>query len=259
MPDPKQFKFNQVDFELPHELRYTEITSNLYATPVKAIQSHEERVCQCEKKDGCKDMCINRLVNIECSPGSCPCKDMCKNRMIQQQKIPQLETFTTENKGLGVRAKVFFEKDAFLVQYTGEVIKISEFKKRMKTRNNGEHFYGIQLGDLILDAAKMGNISRFINHSCYPNAEAQKWTVNGLTCIGLFALRDIQPGEEVTFYYHFESYGDPQKCFCGAQNCQGVIGKTLQNSSIESSVSLACRYLHKKTPKTKFSNLTPLP
>lgn len=34
-----------------------------------------------------------------------------------------------------------------------------------------------------------------MNHSCQPNCETQKWTVNGDTRVGLFAVCDIPAGE----------------------------------------------------------------
>lgn len=71
-----------------------------------------------------------------------------------------------------------------------------------------------------------GNISRFINHSCEPNAETQKWTVNGELRIGFFCLKKINPGEEITFDYQFQRYGrEAQRCFCESENCRGWIGE----------------------------------
>jgi hypothetical protein len=32
-----------------------------------------------------------------------------------------------------------------------------------------------------------------MNHSCEPNCQTEKWMVNGLDRIGLFALHDIEP------------------------------------------------------------------
>ena len=67
---------------------------------------------------------------------------------------------------------------------------------------------------------------RDVNHSCDPNSETQKWTVNGDTRIGLFALKDLPAGSELTFNYQFESMGEVKKlCLCGTQNCSGYIGE----------------------------------
>lgn len=49
----------------------------------------------------------------------------------------------------------------------------------------------------ILDATLKGNKSRFLNHSCDPNCEIQKWWVNGLWRVGIFAIRDLEVDEEV--------------------------------------------------------------
>ena len=48
--------------------------------------------------------------------------------------------------------------------------------------------------DRIIDAGPKGNYSRFMNHSCQPNCETQKWTVNGDTRVGLFAVCHIPAG-----------------------------------------------------------------
>lgn len=34
-----------------------------------------------------------------------------------------------------------------------------------------------------------------MNHSCQPNCETQKWTVNGDTRVGLFATCDVPAGK----------------------------------------------------------------
>ena len=46
----------------------------------------------------------------------------------------------------------------------------------------------------VIDAGPKGNLARFMNHSCDPNVETQKWDVNGDIRIGLFALTDIPAG-----------------------------------------------------------------
>lgn len=58
--------------------------------------------------------------------------------------------------------------------------------------------------DRIIDAGPKGNYSRFMNHSCQPNCETQKWTVNGDTRVGLFAVCDIPVGEAELPVPHFD-------------------------------------------------------
>lgn len=57
-----------------------------------------------------------------------------------------------------------------------------------------------------------GALGRFINHSCDPNCETQKWLVHGELAIGLFATKDIPADTELTFDYNFERYGDKVSC-----------------------------------------------
>ena len=41
----------------------------------------------------------------------------------------------------------------------------------------------------------------------------------------MFALRDIEPGEELTFNYNLACDGETRKpCLCKAPNCSGFIG-----------------------------------
>jgi len=63
------------------------------------------------------------------------------------------------------------------MEYVGEVVDPKEFERRVKSyaKNDVKHFYFMALrGDTIIDATMRGNISRFINHSCDPNAVTAK-------------------------------------------------------------------------------------
>ena len=70
-----------------------------------------------------------------------------------------------------------FCRDEFVMEYVGEVLDAKQFRKRAKkfAKDDVQHFYFMALsGELCIDASHKGNISRFINHSCDPNAETQK-------------------------------------------------------------------------------------
>lgn len=91
------------------------------------------------------------------------------------------------------------------------------------------NFYLCEINrDMVIDATYKGNKSRYINHSCCPNTEMQKWwgrylfldyghicflfgshptfpfrTIDGETRIGIFATRDIRKGEHLTYDYQY--------------------------------------------------------
>lgn len=58
-----------------------------------------------------------------------------------------------------------------------------------------------------------------------PNCEARKWTVLGEIRVGVFASKDINDGEELTWDYNFEWFGGEKvECKCGAESCVGFLG-----------------------------------
>jgi len=79
----------------------------------------------------------------------------------------------------------------------------------------------------IVDATERGNLARFLNHSCDPNMQVEKWYVNRVPRLGMWAKRQIMPGEELSYNYSVKWNGDPdvaQRCYCGAHNCTGYLG-----------------------------------
>ncbi|XP_015685997.1 histone-lysine N-methyltransferase NSD3-like, partial [Protobothrops mucrosquamatus] len=116
----------------------------------------------------------------------------------------------------------------FVNEYVGELIDEEECRLRIKRahENNVTNFYMLTVTkDRIIDAGPKGNYSRFMNHSCNPNCETQKWTVNGDVRVGLFALGDIPTGMELTFNYNLDCLGNGRtECHCGAENCSGFLG-----------------------------------
>lgn len=103
--------------------------------------------------------------------------------------------------------------------------------------NDITHFYMLTIDkDRIIDAGPKGNYSRFMNHSCQPNCETLKWTVNGDTRVGLFAVCDIPAGTELTFNYNLDCLGNEKTvCRCGASNCSGFLGDRPKTSAALSS------------------------
>lgn len=65
-----------------------------------------------------------------------------------------------------------------MIEYVGEVIDPDEMADRMERYSNDpkhkHHYFMALKNGAVIDATTRGNISRFINHSCDPNADTQK-------------------------------------------------------------------------------------
>lgn len=223
-------KAKQVDFVLPlaflpvekDDCNYKKICKNVYAGSVKLALKHASQ-CTCKIDDACGDNCINRFVFTECNSATCPCKENCRNRTIQKNDAAAIERFRPINKGWGVRANELIPKGKYILEYTGEVVNAKECRK------NDNNFYCLNLGGgLLIDAHRMGNECRYVNHSCRPNSAMQKWYVNGLPRMALFAIEDIRAGGEISYDYGFLPYNGAQVCNCGEVNCRGfIVSKSL--------------------------------
>ena len=205
------------------------ITENQYLCKKEINKESKNMQCECSlwRRDNCGDDCLNRVLYIECGK-SCNFESNCSNKRFQNNQYADVEVFKTEWKGVGLRARSYIPKDTFIIEYVGEVIDTRLFEDRAKQydKDQVQHFYFMALSeDQVVDATCKGNISRFINHSCDPNAETQKWTVNGELRVGFFTTRSIQSGEEVSYDYKYERYGNvAQKCYCGTSRCRGWLG-----------------------------------
>jgi SET domain-containing protein len=65
--------------------------------------------------------------------------------------------------------------------------------------------------------------TRWINHSCSPNAEVQTDVDDqGTVSARIVALREIAPGEEISYDYEF-SVEHAIPCHCASPQCRGMI------------------------------------
>ncbi|XP_020250448.1 histone-lysine N-methyltransferase ASHH3-like isoform X2 [Asparagus officinalis] len=158
---------------------------------------------------------------------SCKCGDLCANKPFQHRPAKKMKLVKTEKCGLGLIAEEDIRRGDFVIEYVGEVIDDKTCEERLwKMRHCGEtNFYLCEINrDMVIDATYKGNKSRFINHSCQPNTEMQKWSIDGETRIGIFASRDIRKGEELTYDYKFVQFGADQDCYCGTEGCRQKLG-----------------------------------
>jgi uncharacterized protein len=130
--------------------------------------------------------------------------------------------------GKGAFATVRIRKGQRIIEYVGERITHKEADRRYDdTAMAQHHTFLFSIDDThVIDAAVNGNDARFINHACDPNCEA----VDEDGHIFIEAIKNIQPGTELTYDYQFErdDADDPEvealyPCRCGSTKCRGTI------------------------------------
>ena len=131
--------------------------------------------------------------------------------------------------GNGVFAVRRIRKGQRVVEYIGKRITQAT-ADRLYGNNGNKHHHTLLFAidnKVVIDAGQGGGPARFINHSCEPNCEA----VNEDGRIFIEAIRNIQPGVELTYDYQFEAEETPEEAFelypcrCGSPTCRKTIVK----------------------------------
>lgn len=138
-----------------------------------------------------------------------------------------LEIISTKGCGYGLRSLRFINRNEIIIEYLGELIDENLLWKKVVSKNQDEIRYVMKLRkDYYIDSRYYGNKARFINHSCNPNSEVQVWTTDDRFRGFIVAIRDILPGEEISYDYKFSFFKKNSflKCMCGEENCRGTMG-----------------------------------
>lgn len=184
---------------------------------------------------------ISNMVINECGT-DCKCPANCRNRVSQAGIKFRLEVFKTKNRGWGLRSWDPIRSGAFICEFAGDVIKTTDGDFENENDNYifdaSRYYEPLELVNnsmgapkapfpLVISAKNNGNVSRFMNHSCFPNVYWQpvlrESNNNVFLHIAFFAIRHIPPLQELVY-----DYGVPAKvgtgkkrCFCGSMKCKG--------------------------------------
>ncbi|KAI9350280.1 hypothetical protein BDR26DRAFT_582115 [Obelidium mucronatum] len=189
---------------------------------------------------GCLDGCFSDSMPVyECN-SNCSCSASCFNRVVGRGITGSFRVTGTDGKGFALVTTSWIRESQFVMEYAGEVIRAAEAQRRwIVQRKNQKPNYIICIKEHTetqtyrtnIDPSLFGNAARFINHSCSPNLYFRTVRIDSIICsAGLFALRDIEPGEELSFDYgdcgaDFGSNSDDGRipCRCNASNCRGFL------------------------------------
>jgi SET domain-containing protein len=133
----------------------------------------------------------------------------------------ELSLYTKDSQinRLGCFSERAIPEDTFIVEYIGEIISAEEaYKREADPSRPGIYTFWIN-DNIAIDGLENGNIAKYINHSCDPNC----YYTFEENRILIFALKDIDPDEELTIDYNYESEGEKVTCTCGSEKCRGFI------------------------------------
>ncbi|WVW78881.1 hypothetical protein I302_100844 [Kwoniella bestiolae CBS 10118] len=215
---------------------FSKITRNIYPERQK-YQTDFTAICRCSPESKCADQCINRLMSYLCGK-DCPAGDECTNKTLRKRVGASYKVVHTGSRGFGIVLTQDVKEGDFVMDYRGEVITMDIFMDRIQDEYKGtKNFYALAYDqDEVIDAGMKGNDARFINHGCAPNLEVKKFQMAGDGLeeyeVGMWAIKDIKAGEELFYDYNFDAFGVAAqsdelrtKCFCGAPNCIGFLGR----------------------------------
>jgi hypothetical protein len=194
------------------------LLSKVLAAEMRKVgDDFEKYCCECPPATGAVFMCSGRCesagMKVECGKELDEDGGYCANQRLHRGEVAEVEIKQAVN-GLGCFILEAAREGQLLLEYKGE------YRRREAMR--GVQRYTLEvIPGVYLDAEAQGGWARFINHSCAPNAEFERWLVRGAYRVGVFARCKLVPGEEITVDYNLESLGGTgQECNCGSGVCR---------------------------------------
>lgn len=232
----------------------------------------DPKTCACARLNGSDFPYVHRdggrlieakHVVFECGP-KCGCDPSCVNRTSQRGLKYRLEVFRTPKKGWAVRSWDFIPAGAPVCEYIGVLTRTEELDNvsennyifdidclqtmrglggrerrqldaslpMIQNMDKIDEQRSDSVPEFCIDAASIGNVARFINHSCEPNLFIQcvlsAHQDIKLARVMLFAADSIPPLQELTYDYGYalDSVHGPDgkvkkmACYCGAEGCR---------------------------------------
>ena len=140
----------------------------------------------------------------------------------------RIQTRRSGVHGKGVFAVQDLAEGETLIEYVGEVVTWKEaLRRHPHDPTDPNHTFYFHIDEKhVIDAKYGGNSSRWINHSCKPNCEADEDEGR----VFIKALRNIKAGEELFYDYgliidakYTKKLKAEYPCWCGAKNCRGTL------------------------------------
>jgi len=140
----------------------------------------------------------------------------------------RIQTRLSGVHGKGMFAVQDLAEGETLIEYIGEIISWKEaLRRHPHDPTDPNHTFYFHVDEKhVIDAKHGGNSSRWINHSCAPNCEADEQKGR----IFIKALQNIPAGKELFYDYgliidapYTKKLKAEYPCWCGAPTCRGTL------------------------------------
>ena len=140
----------------------------------------------------------------------------------------RIQTRLSGVHGKGMFAVQDLAEGETLIEYIGEIISWKEaLRRHPHDPTDPNHTFYFHVDEKhVIDAKHGGNSSRWINHSCAPNCEADEQKGR----IFIKALQNIPAGKELFYDYgliidapYTKTLKAGSPCWCGAPTCRGTL------------------------------------
>lgn len=136
------------------------------------------------------------------------CHKHCDNQVLFKHKCIETYIGPSYTSGFGLFADENIECGKFVIEYVGEAISYLESERRgvFYDQKKISYLFGLRTESEsvdTIDATRIGNNARFINHSINANLVAKQISSAGITKIGFYTKRDVRKDEELFFDYKY--------------------------------------------------------
>ncbi|KAF0775044.1 hypothetical protein AaE_001257 [Aphanomyces astaci] len=193
---------------------------------------HNTHCGRCSREFPCNSfrLCDNLMTQTECAPNRCSSMEFCQNQTIRKKRFPKTTVVEDVLLKHGLRIDVDVRSETKIIEYVGEYMSKMDFLRRKRLKQGTTDWYLARVGsneDLYIDAGRVGNHSRFINHSCIPNCRFQTWYVDTKPRLMVVANHALERGTILSLDYMDAGWNIT--CLCGA--CDGNYSTAIDLSS----------------------------
>uniref|UniRef100_H3GY83 SET domain-containing protein n=1 Tax=Phytophthora ramorum TaxID=164328 RepID=H3GY83_PHYRM len=171
--------------------------------------------CQC-MGDCFWDSCSNVASLSFCTPKYCNLGARCSNA---PRTLSTLQLFDTGRVGLGVYTATDLDVGDVLGEYCGELTEfpaVVEGQPPVAVKENSGYTLlynakSVNKNYVYVDALRCGSITRFLSHSCEPNAAFVEQQTRSRVRVLVKMIKNVKAGAQVTVHYGNERWF---KCAC---------------------------------------------